>query len=153
MDKAEILKAIQDELEIKLNAALAEAKSAKDAATDSESKAENKYDTRGLEASYIAQAQAKRALKFQEEIYNLSKVDLSASEVSTVGSLVECFYSKQEKEVLYFLLPSGGIQIFHNGKKVQSISITSPLGRLLFKKKAENSFLFRGEELEISHVS
>lgn len=152
MDKAEALKAIENQLEIYLQAALAEANSAKEAATDTESKAENKYDTRGLEASYIAQAQAKRVLKYQEEIYNLSKVDLSSSKASKIGSVLKCFYCNQNKEATYFLLPSGGVQIKYNGITIQSISISSPLGGLLFKKQADDSFLFRGEEIEILSV-
>ncbi len=153
MDKSAILKNIIDQLNINLDAAIAEAKSAKDAATAEESKAENKYDTRGLEASYIAQAQAGRAAKIKEDIYNLSKVDLSKAESVSVGSLVTVYYTDQDKESCYFLLPCGGVLINYQKKNIQSLSLESPLGRALFKKTCEDFVMFRSEEIEILSIS
>lgn len=152
MDKSEILRAVEHQLNINLGAALAEAQSAKNAATDEESKAENKYDTRGLEASYIAQAQASRAIKIKEDLYNLSKIDLSPSNSISIGSLVSVYYTKQKKESFYFLLPSGGVLVDHNSKNIQSLSLESPLGKTLFKKTCEDTALFRGEKIKIIQI-
>ena len=44
------------------------AKSHRDFATDQEFKAESKYDTRALEASYLASAEAKRVEELKLEI-------------------------------------------------------------------------------------
>src|SRR5690606_41710128 len=43
------------------NAMLAAAQATREDATHEDNKAENKYDTRGLEASYLAEAQARQA--------------------------------------------------------------------------------------------
>ncbi|MGH1468103.1 MAG: GreA/GreB family elongation factor [Bdellovibrionales bacterium] len=152
MDKPAILKSIIEQLNVNLDAAIAEAKNAKDAATAEESKAENKYDTRGLEASYIAQAQAGRASKIKEDIYNLSKVDLSKADSVSVGSLVSVYYVEQDKESYYFLLPCGGVLINYQEKNIQSLSLESPLGRALFKKSCQDSVRFRSEEIEILSI-
>lgn len=152
MDKIEIVKALNKELEVMLDGALAEAENANDAANHAESKAENKYDTRGLEATYISQALAARSVKIKEDIYNLSKVDISPSSTSSVGSLVSVYYVTQDKEAHYFLLPCGGLITNYKGTEVKSLSLDSPLGRLLFKKSADDVVKFRGEEIEISKI-
>lgn len=149
MDKSEIIKSIVKKLEVNLEGAIAEAQSAKEAATGEESKAENKYDTRGLEASYIAQAQSARTSKIKEEIFNLSKVDLTKRDKVSIGSLVEVFYTEQDKTSFYFLLPSGGVLVDYKKINVQTLSVESPLGKTLFQKTLEDSILFRKEELEL----
>jgi transcription elongation GreA/GreB family factor len=150
MDKASLIKHILNELEIKLEAALAEAQSSKEAATHEESKPENKYDTRGLEATYIAQAQAKRAGQIKEDIYNISQVDLEQkNEKVSAGSLIKILYNKQNKEVFYFVLPSGGITIEAQSQIVKSLSVSSPLGQCLLNREEGDEAVFRGENIEL----
>ena len=66
MDKRKIIEAIRRQLEKDLNVLKEAALIAYEAATNEESKPENEYDTRALEASYIAGAQAKRAGELEE---------------------------------------------------------------------------------------
>jgi transcription elongation GreA/GreB family factor len=153
MNKEALLKMIVDEMQTKLDAALSEVKSAKEAATHEESKPENKYDTRGLEATYIAQAQAGRAGQLKEDIYNLTKVNLKTkNEQVGVGNLVKVHYHSQNKEIIFFILPCGGTSVQFEGALVKSISVTSPVGKLLNRKFAEDSFKFRSEEVEILQI-
>jgi len=153
MNKEALLKMIVDELEVKLKAVLMEVKSAKEAATHEESKPENKYDTRGLEATYIAQAQAGRASKMKEDIYNLNKVNLNTDlEDVGVGNLVYVLYQNQEVEKTFFILPSGGTSVVLDGVEIKSISVTSPIGKLLNKKAVGDEFKFRSEHLEILQI-
>lgn len=150
MNKASLLKKILSELEVKLFAAIEETKSAKEAATHEESKPENKYDTRGLEATYMAQAQAKRVSQIKEDVYNLSKLNLqeSSKKISS-GSLIKLLYIEQNKEVFYFVLPSGGINIDFNGETIKSLSVSSPLGQALLNKEEGDEITFRKEIIEI----
>jgi len=153
MNKEALLKMIVDEMQIKLDAALSEVKSAKEAATHEESKPENKYDTRGLEATYIAQAQAGRASQLKEDLYNLSKVDLSPKhEKVGMGSVVTVLYCQQNLEKTFFILPAGGTRVVFDGLEVKSISVTSPVGKLLIKKAIGDEIKFRSEELEILQI-
>src|SRR6187551_713712 len=87
----------------------AAAKSNRDFATDQEFKAESKYDTRALEASYLASAEAKRVEELKLEVQILEEVDTEASkklgEIS-IGALVELLHQDQKR--LYFLIPTAG---------------------------------------------
>ena len=68
MEKSAVLTAILSRLEVELEALTQGARASYAAATDPDSKAENKYDTRTLEASYIARGQAKRVTELQEGV-------------------------------------------------------------------------------------
>lgn len=60
IDKQAVIEQITAQLEHDRQVALNAVQTAREAATHEESKAENKYDTRGLEASYLAHGQARR---------------------------------------------------------------------------------------------
>jgi hypothetical protein len=91
--RRKLIQAILAKLKLELGAVLAAAKSAHEAATHAESKAEDQYDTRGLEASYLAEAQAKRAAELERlvRMYEalLATTDHPPAEAIGPGSLVE----------------------------------------------------------------
>src|SRR5690606_15220226 len=76
-------------------------------ATDQEFKSEGKYDTRAIEASYLAEAEAKRVEELKLEIQILEEVDLDSSqkygEVSS-GALVELDFNNILKN--FFWIPT-----------------------------------------------
>lgn len=113
-------------------------------ATDQEFKAESKYDTRSLEAAYLASAEAKRVEELKLEIQILEEVDLDASkklgEIS-IGALVELLH--QENKRFYFLIPTaGGTLIKIKDEAILVVSVFSPIGDALMGLKS-------GEEFEI----
>ncbi|MGO2356525.1 MAG: hypothetical protein ACTH58_17545 [Marinomonas foliarum] len=67
MDKKKVYQAITDALLQRFETAKWAAKQAHDAETNEESVAENKYDTFGLEASYLAHGQSKRVLECEKD--------------------------------------------------------------------------------------
>lgn len=120
----------------------ASAKSNHDFATDQEFKAESKYDTRALEASYLASAEAKRVEELKLEIQILEEVDLDASkklkEIS-IGALVELLHQDQKR--FYFLIPTaGGTLIKVKDEAVLVVSVFSPIGDALMGLKAGDEF-------------
>lgn len=120
----------------------ASAKSNHDFATDQEFKAESKYDTRALEASYLASAEAKRVEELKLEIQILEEVDVNASkklgEIS-IGALVELLHQDQKR--LYFLIPTaGGTVIKVNDEAVMVVSIFSPIGDALMGLNKGDNF-------------
>lgn len=120
----------------------AAAKSNKDFATDQEFKAESKYDTRALEASYLATAEAKRVEALRLEIQILEEVDLNASkklgEIS-IGALIELRHNNQKR--LYFLIPTaGGTMLKVKDEAVLVVSVFSPIGDALMGLKAGEEF-------------
>ena len=104
-------------------------------ATDEENKAEDKYDTRGLEASYLAIGQSKQAEETAlalQQFESLVLRDFVAGEPASLGALV--VLEGREKNH-YFIGPrAGGTEIEHDGCEVMVITPQSPLGRQLVGK-------------------
>jgi transcription elongation GreA/GreB family factor len=102
-------------------------------ATDPQNKAENKYDTRGLEASYLAHGQSRQAAETEQarqQYLALPLRDFGKQEAIDLGAFVEL--AGEEGSAFYFLGPSaGGAEIAHDKKTVLVITPVSPLGRQL----------------------
>ena len=134
MNKRELLGLIvarlQSELELLTTAALATHAEA----TDEENKAEDKYDTRGLEASYLAHGQSKAAEETAlalTQFQSLVLRDFAAGEPIGLGALVAL-----EGPARYFIGPrAGGTEIELNGTTVLVITPQSPLGRQLLGRR------------------
>ncbi len=79
------------------------------AATDPGSKAEGKYDTRSLEASYLSAGQARMAGELAETVglfENLTLPDFEMEDAIDAGALVE---TDLDGETIHYLLaPAGG---------------------------------------------
>src|SRR3954469_10738938 len=92
MNKRSLLKQIVTSLEESLALLQKAARAAHAEATHESSKAENKYDTRGLEAAYLAGGQARQAKEIQESIAvyeSLVTRDFSPGEPIALTALVE----------------------------------------------------------------
>ncbi len=145
MNKTDLLRAILDMLETELAAAVREAKAAADAATDPDSKAENKYDTRALESSYLARGQARRVTESQEALRDcrlLAEGALPSGGRAQLGSLVTL--DTPSGALSYFLCPAaGGSEVRREGREVILITPASPLGRQLLGKVAGDAVSIR----------
>jgi len=143
MDKRLIIDKIIIELDRELQNLMTSALDARDAATNEESKAENKYDTRGLEASYLAGAQALRAQEVKEAIDVLQKIKIPNYDDQSpiqVMALVDICIDDVDK-FLFFVVPSrGGMKLDVNGESILTISPEAPIGRGLYNKKTGDSF-------------
>ncbi len=134
----ELLKKAREELTHLTRSALEQ----KNFATDPEFKAESKYDTRALEASYLASAEARRVEELNLEIQILEEVDLDASsrmgEIG-IGALVELSFS--DREMLYFLIPTaGGTLLKIHDDAVVVVSVFSPIGDAMLGLKVGENF-------------
>jgi transcription elongation GreA/GreB family factor len=137
MNKRAIIKKIiarlTDELEIYFRAA----KFSRAEATHESSKAESKYDTRGLEASYLARGQSKQAAEIEAAIAEFEKLPakkFTAAEPIGLGALVEL--ETGGENLFYFIGPrAGGTEILHEKKEILVITPQSPLGEQLLGKK------------------
>jgi hypothetical protein len=113
-------------------------------ATDPQSKAEHKYDTRGLEAAYLAGGQARKVAELEENIEKLQKlrvVEFGAETPIDLTALVEV--EMRGGSNWYFMAPnSGGLEVIHEKKEVTVITPQSPLGEQLMEKKAGDRFRF-----------
>jgi hypothetical protein len=115
------------------------------AATDPDSKAENKYDTRTLEASYVARGQAKRVTELQEAVRAfeaLSGNELAAGAAITLGGLVSL--ETPEGTAHYLIGPfAGGTEIMHEGSEIVVITPASALGQKLLGRCVGDAIALR----------
>src|SRR6185312_1477108 len=90
--KKRLIEAFMAQLESDLIAMKESARATHEAATHEESKPENEYDTRGLEAAYLAGAQAKRAGEIDEVLAlfkNMSFKAFQPKDPIQAGALLE----------------------------------------------------------------
>lgn len=155
MDKAKVQAALLAALRQELEAAMSAARAATAAATDPDSKAENKYDTRTLEASYIARGQALRVAELQAAVETFAAMgvrEFSATQAIAVGALIGV---KSGDEIShYFMAPvAGGTEVNIDGAEVMIITHSSPLGQRLNGRKAgESVTLHTGAKAEVMSV-
>jgi transcription elongation GreA/GreB family factor len=107
-------------------------------ATHESSRAESKYDTRGLEAAYLAGGQARQA---REIIDSMKTYGLLATRDFAPGDLIDLTAVVQLETdgspALYFIGPkSGGVEVNFNGEEITVITPQSPLGQNLVGKKS-----------------
>lgn len=133
VNKETLLQEIIAALAAQMDAYTRAARDAYAAATDPGSRAENKYDTRSLEASYLARGQAIRVAETEESLsaYRAMRCrSFGEDEPAALGALVQL--SGPEGSSYYFLGPSaGGTEVMHDGSEVLVITPSSPLGQLL----------------------
>src|SRR5689334_22184942 len=107
-------------------------------ATHESSKAENKYDTRGLEAAYLAGGQARQAKEILDSISvyeSLPLRDFGPNDPIDLTAVVTL--EIDGSRFTYFVGPrSGGLELQHEGEEVVVITPQSPLGQNLVGKKA-----------------
>lgn len=121
------------------------ARVAHETATHEENIAENKYDTLGLEAAYLATGQARRAEAIRQAMAGWQQFrprPYDASQGIEVGALV-CLVDADDRQQQLFLGPAGGSMKLVDGDRiVQVISSEAPLGRALLGK-------FEGDEVSV----
>lgn len=125
---------IKDQLLAQAHSDLASAESANQSAqaykaTD-DMKSEGKYDTRAIEAGYLAGAQDRRVEELKLEVEMLEDLpvrDFLADESISVGALVELTHNDVTR--LYFISSTaGGTPLSIDGKPLLVISVFSPIG-------------------------
>jgi transcription elongation GreA/GreB family factor len=138
MNKRAIIKKIVAKLTGELEVYFRAAHASRTEATHEQSKAESKYDTRGLEASYLARGQSKQAAELEAAIADFNKLSarpFAAGNPVAIGALVVVEMTGESS--FYFIGPrAGGTEVLHDKKEILVITPQSPLGEQLAGKKA-----------------
>ncbi|MEM7145233.1 MAG: transcription elongation factor GreAB [Verrucomicrobiota bacterium] len=136
-----VLAALREELERKQRAGEA----AYEGATDEEARSESKYDTRGLESSYLAAGMAQQLEDLAEDVHVLGGYVLpryEGEDAVGLGALVEVDLGGEP--TLFFLLPrGGGVEVDVAGREVTVVTTSSPIGAQLMGRKAGERFAVR----------
>lgn len=145
MDKFVLRQQVLERLAEDLLQAEQAVRAAHEAATHEENIAENKYDTLGLEAAYLATGRARRAGAIRQAMANWRRFHpgpYDASKGIQLGALV-CLVDPDDKQQQLFLGPDGGsMKLFSGTQLVQVISCEAPLGRAMLGRR-------KGDEVSI----
>ena len=137
MDKFLLQQQVLERLTEDLLQAEQAVRAAHETATHEENIAENKYDTLGLEAAYLATGQARRAQAIRQAIADWRQFrprPYDASQGIQLGALV-CLVDANDKRQYLFLGPEGGsMKLVQGAQLVQVISLQAPLGRAMLGK-------------------
>lgn len=145
MNKITLVDAIVAALRAKVELHVNAARAAHAEATHEESKQEDKYDTRGLEASYLAAGQARQTAEVAAALQEFAGMFLKKfppGEPIDLTALVELEMKKER--MFYFIGPAaGGLEVEHDGHNVLILTPQSPLGQQLIGRKQGDTFKFK----------
>jgi transcription elongation GreA/GreB family factor len=137
LNKRAVIKKITAKLAGELEVYFRAAQYARAEATHEQNKAENKYDTRGLEASYLARGQSRQAAELESAIAEFEKLSarkFTDADPINVGALLSLQVGGET--LYYFLGPkAGGTEILHDRTEILVITPQSPLGEQLMGRK------------------
>jgi transcription elongation GreA/GreB family factor len=146
VNKSILRAAVLDQLRAELALQTRAAWLARDEATNEQSRAENKYDTRGQEAAYLAEGQARLAAEIEESIAQFSALplaDFTSESAIALGALVGL--RTRGGTAWYFLGPrAGGMTVTTDQRDVLVVTPHSPLGRQLVGKKIGDAVTMPG---------
>lgn len=133
MNKKVIMDKLIEKLESERTTLAEAARDSIDAAIHDENEVEDPFDTRGAEASFLADAHARRVAEIEEAIAVLRYTDVrdfNDSDPISATALVDLDQDGRGSKC--FLLPrAGGMTIEVDGQSVQIVTPQSPLGEAL----------------------
>jgi len=146
IEKEEIVKTLKAELKQKLELAQASLETATKSARSTEMKSESKWDTRGIEAGYLASAQKKRVTEIESEVAAIEKMKIIPQKQVAVGALAK---TDLFKEPLFFTEFTGGIKLKINQQNIRIISLNSLLGEAMIGLNQGDDFEFQEKDFQI----
>lgn len=138
MDKQLIVDFLIENISSELSKAQSALESTNSYKSSGDMKQEGKYDTRAIEAGYLAGAQQKRVKELEIELSTLKNMNpevLKAKKMVSIGSVVEV--ETQSGVYHYFISPAGGGLTFQN---ISIITNSSPMGSELMQLEVGETF-------------
>lgn len=141
MDKATLLARINATLEHDVEVLRRAAQTAYETATAEENIAENKYDTLGLEASYLATGQARRTAEIRQALLTYQQLvlrDYDPARGIQLSNLVTLEDEDGAQRLLFLGPEAAGLKIGERDELVTVITPRSPLGQQLLGKRVDD---------------
>jgi transcription elongation GreA/GreB family factor len=137
MNKNALVKKVIAHLTAELESYGKAARAAHAEATHEQSKAENKYDTRGLEASYLARGQSKQMAEVAQAIDEFQKMAVRSFGPAAPIELSAVVEMDGNGERSFYLIGprAGGTEISHDKKTIMVLTPQSPMGEKLMGRK------------------
>ena len=139
VEKAKVIRIVRAELEAQYRRVAAAAREAHGYATDPDSKAESKYDTRSLEASYLAVGQSEKAdelaaaiRSFQPEAFP----PFSEDQAADLGAVVHARYPDRASALFVLATLGGGISCELDGDTIMVVTPSAPVFQALQGRRA-----------------
>lgn len=157
MNKARLLVMLTEALRQELHHLRAAAEAALQGATHEDAKPENEYDTRALEQSYLAGAQAARVDNLSAAISSLDSFhmpDLNDDDPIVLGAAV-VVEDEEGAPRRYFLCEvGGGAKLDLDGHRWWVLTPSSPLGKKLIGRRCGDvvEHVVRGDGVELEIV-
>ncbi|MCY1397529.1 transcription elongation factor GreA [compost metagenome] len=145
MNKHALLGLVIDRLTVDLDVAQRAAQTAYETATHEENVAENKYDTLGLEASYLATGQARRMEEIRQSLAQFQQLTVRPYDEEhgiQVSMLITLEAENGQQQQLFLGPDAAGLKITCQNRLVTVITPRSPLGQSLLGKH-------QGDEVQI----
>ena len=129
------------------------ARFAHETATNKENTAENKYDTLGQEAAYLAAGQSQRVHEITADLKTIQRLHHSeGNDICAAGSLVSLESSTASKEIFLISPCQAGIKLVLGHQVVHVISTEAPVGQSLIGLCAGDEININGTDFEIVSV-
>ena len=144
MNKTEVKERLIEVIKEKILLAQQSYNATKDLRQCDDLKSESKWDTRGIEAGYLAGAQKKRIDELKIEltlIENLEIASIRDNGPIIVGSLVTLLCN-EDKSTYFLTSVSGGITIQINKTEIKVVSTNSPIGKSILGLELGDAFEF-----------
>ena len=138
MDKNLLLQDVLSHLQSDLEQATLAAVTAHEAATHEENVAENKYDTLGLEAAYLASGQARRVEELRQTLITWRQLrprPFDPAQGAALGALIQLVDAEDRQQWLLLGPPGASMKLQTGDHLIQVIGSAAPLGRLLLGKQ------------------
>lgn len=146
MNKKWVHKQLMLALEANYQGAVNAAQRAYNTATNNENIAENKYDTLALEASYLAQGQARRVAECAKDLSAFQQLNMSAASLPSsvcLGSLVWLRDIDDNDKYIFYGPSAGGLKVHFAEKEIIVVTPGSPLGAAIKDRSV-------GDEISLS---
>ena len=144
MLKEDFKRALIDYVDKRLHSAREAAAQAKAAATDTESVAETKWDTFGLENSYLAHGQTVRVAQCEQDLRYFEALAVAASDQVALGSVLLLTREDGWSKLVVLANCVGGGEFKFDQYSVLIVTPESPLGASLLGKE-------EGDEVTLKH--
>jgi len=139
-DKKNILDLIIQKLKESIEISSQAVAMARDTATHKDCLGSSKYETMGLEASYLAQGQGIRLLELERSLAYFKRVDLQTYTYIRLETYIILTDVNTTHTYLWMAGDAGGLKIKHGQQSLTVITPQSPLGKALMGKTIGDDF-------------